>query len=54
MELAAQADWVIDIGPGGGGAGGAIVAQGTPEQIVKAKGSVTGPYLDTVLRAGNA
>ncbi len=54
MDLVAQADWVIDIGPGGGGAGGNIVAEGTPEKIAKTKGSVTAPYLDGVLRAGHA
>jgi len=36
---------VIDIGTGGGEAGGQIVAEGTPESVAKAKGSVTAPYL---------
>ncbi len=39
------ADWVIDLGPEGGDAGGRIVAQGTPEQIAAAKDSWTGQYL---------
>ncbi len=54
MDLVAQADWVIDIGPGGGGAGGTIVAQGTPEKIAKSKGSITAAYLEGVLKAGHA
>ncbi len=52
MDLVAQADWVVDIGPGGGDAGGGIVAEGSPEKIAKAKNSITAPYLDEVLRAG--
>jgi excinuclease ABC subunit A len=51
MDLVAQADWVIDIGPGGGDAGGKIVAEGTPEQVAKKKGSLTGPYLADALKA---
>ncbi|MDP7162162.1 MAG: ATP-binding cassette domain-containing protein, partial [Phycisphaerae bacterium] len=39
------ADWIIDLGPDGGDAGGAIVAQGTPEQIAACKHSYTGQYL---------
>ncbi len=39
------ADWVVDIGPGAGPDGGAIVAAGTPEQLVAAEGSITGKYL---------
>jgi excinuclease ABC subunit A len=45
MDLVAQADWVIDVGPGGGDAGGTIVAEGTPEQVSKKKGTLTGKYL---------
>lgn len=39
------ADWVVDIGPGAGEAGGYVVAEGTPEQIAKSKDSITGQYL---------
>jgi excinuclease ABC subunit A len=50
MRVVAQSDWVIDMGPGAGEQGGKIVAQGTPEQVAKAKGSRTGPYLAECLR----
>jgi len=43
------ADWVIDMGPGGGNAGGRIVAEGTPAQVAKSAKSVTGPYLKKLL-----
>ena len=45
-----MADYIIDIGPEGGDAGGQIVAKGTPEQIVKVKSSHTGRYLADILR----
>jgi excinuclease ABC subunit A len=45
LDAIATADWVIDLGPGGGDEGGRIVATGTPDQVAKAKGSATGPYL---------
>lgn len=45
LEVIKTADWVIDLGPGGGDEGGYIVAQGTPEQIAANKASVTGKYL---------
>ena len=44
------ADWVLDLGPEGGEAGGRIIAEGTPEQIAKAPGSVTGEYLKPYLK----
>ncbi len=40
-----RADWLIDIGPGAGVDGGQIIAEGTPEQVMKHKGSITGEYL---------
>ncbi len=49
LDVIRQADWVIDLGPAGGKAGGRIVAVGTPEDIVKAPGSATGEYLRGVL-----
>ena len=45
LDLIANADWVIDMGPGGGEAGGRVVACGTPEQIAACPQSVTGRYL---------
>jgi excinuclease ABC subunit A len=51
MRVAAQADWVIDVGPGAGGEGGRIVAQGTPEQVAASKQSRTAPYLAQCLDA---
>jgi excinuclease ABC subunit A len=45
LDLLAAADHLIDIGPGGGPDGGRIVAAGTPEQVARDPGSVTGPWL---------
>lgn len=45
VDVIRAADYVIDIGPGGGDAGGKIVATGTPEQIIKNKESITARYL---------
>ncbi|MGH8960584.1 MAG: ABC transporter [Jatrophihabitantaceae bacterium] len=49
MDVAAAADWIIDMGPGGGDAGGRIVASGPPAELARAAGSVTAPYLATRL-----
>jgi excinuclease ABC subunit A len=45
LDVIAASDYVIDLGPGGGVAGGTIVATGTPEDICKVKDSFTGQYL---------
>ncbi|WP_428936026.1 ATP-binding cassette domain-containing protein [Streptomyces sp. ACT015] len=45
MTVVAAADWVIDLGPGGGDAGGRVVAEGTPETVSRAPESRTAPYL---------
>lgn len=45
LDVIKSADWVIDLGPEGGDKGGTIVAEGTPEEIMKSKKSVTGKYL---------
>ncbi|MBC7777396.1 MAG: excinuclease ABC subunit UvrA [Phycisphaerae bacterium] len=45
MEVIKSADWVIDLGPEGGKEGGGLVFEGTPEDLVKVKGSYTGVYL---------
>ena len=49
LDVIKTADWVIDLGPEGGDEGGAIVAVGTPESIVKAGNSHTGRYLQAYL-----
>jgi excinuclease ABC subunit A len=53
LDVIRSADWVIDLGPEGGGAGGRIVAEGTPEQIAEAPGSYTGEYLRKEIHAGH-
>jgi excinuclease ABC subunit A len=45
MDVIKLADYIIDVGPEGGKHGGQIVAQGTPEEIVKSKKSLTGKFL---------
>ncbi len=49
LEVIKTADWVIDMGPEGGDAGGRIVASGTPEDVAKVKESYTGQYLKELL-----
>ena len=49
LDLVAEADWLIDLGPEGGEGGGSIVAEGTPEQAARVKHSHTGRFLRTVL-----
>ncbi len=50
LDMIANADWVIDMGPGGGEAGGRVVCTGTPEQVAACPESVTGRYLAEELR----
>jgi excinuclease UvrABC ATPase subunit len=45
MDVIKNADWIIDMGPEGGNKGGKVVFEGTPKEILKAKGSLTGEYL---------
>jgi excinuclease ABC subunit A len=45
LDVIKMADWIIDLGPGGGEFGGEIVAEGTPEKIVKSSKSITGKFL---------
>ena len=45
LDVIANADWIIDMGPGGGESGGRIVATGTPEQVAANPSSITGRYL---------
>ena len=49
LDVIKQADWIIDLGPEGGQGGGRVVAQGTPEQVARAKKSYTGQALARVL-----
>ena len=49
MNLIRNADWIIDLGPGGGHEGGKIVAEGTPESVAKNESSFTGQYLREII-----
>ena len=49
LDVIKQADWIVDLGPEGGEAGGEIVAAGTPEQVAEIEGSFTGAFLRHVL-----
>ena len=49
LDTIASADWVIDLGPGGGDRGGAVVATGTPEDVARSTDSATASYLATRL-----
>ena len=50
LDMILNADYVVDLGPGGGKAGGRIVAAGTPEQVAQNPASLTGTYLKECLR----
>jgi len=45
LDVVARADWVIDLGPGGGHEGGSVIFEGTPADLVHAEGSLTGGHL---------
>jgi excinuclease ABC subunit A len=49
LEVIKTADWIIDFGPEGGDGGGEIIAEGTPEQVVREKRSYTGQFLKELL-----
>ena len=49
LDVIKAADWIIDMGPEGGSGGGLVVAEGTPEEVAKVKGSYTGEYLKPML-----
>ena len=51
LDVIAESDWVIDMGPEGGSGGGKVVAQGKPAAICKRKRSYTGKYLQELLKA---
>ena len=50
LDIIKVADWLIDLGPEGGDRGGELVAEGTPEQVMKIKKSYTGQYLKTHMK----
>ncbi len=49
LDVIKSADWVIDLGPEGGEEGGFVIAEGTPEEVARTKGSFTGNYLGQML-----
>jgi excinuclease ABC subunit A len=53
LDVVKTADWVIDLGPEGGDAGGRVMAAGTPEAVARTKGSHTGQFLRKVLPPGD-
>ena len=53
MDVIKCADWIIDLGPEGGDKGGKIVFEGTPENMIESKKSITGEYLKKKLTSGN-
>ena len=54
LDVIKSADWVIDMGPGGGAGGGTVVAQGTPEEVARVSESHTGRFLAEVLPTGGS
>ncbi|HEX9385388.1 MAG TPA: excinuclease ABC subunit UvrA [Anaerolineales bacterium] len=53
LDIIKVADWLIDLGPEGGDRGGELIAEGTPEQVMKVKESYTGKYLKVHMKQGN-
>ena len=49
LDVIKQADWIVDLGPEGGEAGGEVIATGTPEQVAEHEESYTGQFLRAVL-----
>ena len=50
LDVVKTADWIVDLGPEGGSGGGLIIAEGTPEDVVKVKKSHTGQFLKSLLK----
>ncbi len=50
LDVIKTADWIIDLGPEGGDAGGRVIATGTPEEVAQTPGSYTGEYLAEILQ----
>ena len=53
LDVIKTADWIVDLGPEGGDGGGRIIAKGSPEDVMKVKGSYTGKYLKDILNSIN-
>jgi excinuclease ABC subunit A len=51
LDVIKQADWIVDLGPEGGEAGGEVIATGTPEDVAAVEGSYTGQFLRELLPA---
>ena len=51
LDVIKQADWIVDLGPEGGEAGGEVIATGTPEQVAEVQESYTGQFLRELLPA---
>ena len=54
LDVIKQSDWLIDLGPEGGDAGGEVLAVGTPEHVATVKASHTGRYLGPLLAAAKS
>src|SRR2546428_1297652 len=52
LDVVKTADWIIDLGPEGGKAGGEVIAEGTPEAVARSRRSFTGRYLPELLATG--
>lgn len=52
LDVVKTADWIIDLGPEGGKAGGEVIAEGTPEQVARVRRSFTGRYIRELLETG--
>ena len=50
LDVIKTADWIVDLGPEGGDGGGRVIAEGTPEEVAKVKGSHTGRFLKPMLK----
>ena len=50
LDVIKTADWIVDLGPKGGAAGGELIAAGTPEAVARNKNSLTGRYLKPHLK----
>jgi excinuclease ABC subunit A len=54
LDVIKQADWLVDLGPEGGEAGGEVIAAGTPEQVAEVEESSTGKFLRELLPSAAA